>query len=181
MELRIWRLPQVVYKDIINIKFQELSRLQLRWNKHVESKVLRPEGYLSQGNIFSTEYTLVYVYHKAKKWTLWKYFKTRHTFMVVYNSSQSRNAQPRSCILLNAFNSAESFKKLHGHSYLWALYIDSFSDVKCKPPSLSWSCNRKSMKLRDQIVSFFSSLNLRDQIGFFFLFSHPGYPDPLFL
>lgn len=135
MGLRIWRLPQVVYKDIINIKFQELSRLQLRWNKHVESKVLRPEGYLSQGNIFSTEYTLVYVYHKAKKWTLWKDFKTRHTFMVVYNSSQSRNAQPRSCILEMLLIHQKALEKLHGHSYLWALYIDSFDDVKCKPPS----------------------------------------------
>ena len=67
MGLRIWRLPQVVYKDIINIKFQELLRLQLRWNKYVESKVSRPESCLSHGNSFSTEYTLVYVYNKAKK------------------------------------------------------------------------------------------------------------------
>lgn len=128
MGLRIKRLPQVVYKDIINIsrytiKFQQwrLLRLQHRRNKNVGKSRGARES-LATRNYFFFKYTL-FMYTIRQQNEPWKDFKTQHAFLV-YNSSQSKNAQLWSCKSQNAFNSSERF--LESWKVAWTFTFVNF-------------------------------------------------------
>ena len=76
----------------------------------------------------------------------------------------------------------KALEKLLRQSYLWALSCWQFWWRQMQTTLMKLKLQQEVYEVeRSDCFFFFLSLNLRDQIVSFFLISHPGYADPLFL